>query len=137
MKIKECPLSARHIIPSETEKRANVESLDFQKLLFEASQRVKGPKPIDHTDSFQIRSQCLKAVEETLNTLEAYQENLSLLEISLKKVDPIIQTLKEEVETLQRLSEKLPTRDPLRNIMAETGILSTVEIEKFRRGDYL
>ncbi len=137
MKIKECELSARNIIPPETHKRTNVQGIDFQKLLFEASQRIGGPKPVDHTAPVLIRSQCLKAVEETLNTLEAYQKNLSLPEISMKKIDPIVQTLTEEVETLRHLSEKLPLRDPLRNIMAETGILSAVEIEKFRRGDYL
>ncbi len=137
MKIKECELLARNIIPPETQKRTNVQRFDFQKLLFEASQRISDPKPVDHTDPLLIRSQCFQAVEETLNTLEAYQKNLSAPEISLKKVDPIVQTLTEEVKTLQHLSGKLPLRDPLRTLMSEAGILSAVEIEKFRRGDYL
>jgi hypothetical protein len=41
------------------------------------------------------------------------------------------------LENLNRLSEQLSPSDPLKKIMTEAGIVSAMEIEKFRRGEYV
>jgi hypothetical protein len=137
MKIKEFDPSIQSLFPSKKPKTEGTQGVDFQKLLIGAAERLNGGKPIDQQDQVSIRSQSLKAVEGTLILLEKYQASLSDPEAPLKKVDPFLQALTKELDGLNRLSEKLPHADPLRKILDEAGILSAVEIEKFRRGDYL
>jgi hypothetical protein len=85
----------------------------------------------------QIRSQGIRAAESTLNFLEKYQKAVGDPQITLKKVDPLVRSLSHEVNDLHLLSEKLPPSDPLQKIMREIGIVSTIEIEKFNRGEYI
>lgn len=88
-------------------------------------------------DAASIRSKGLQTAENTLKTLEAYQNALGNPEISLKKVDQIVQLLSKEVDRLKTLSEQIPISDPLHQMMTEAGIISAVEIERFHRGEYL
>jgi len=163
MKIKDLNPPILPVVHSEKKKADATKDLDFQKLLGDAGERLNAtaqggspfdsegrmrisPNPIssaslldltDQENITRIRSQSLKAVEDTLIILEQYHEGLSDPETSLRKIDPFIQALTKEVDGLNLLSEKLPPADPLRKILNETGILSAVEIEKFRRGEYL
>ncbi len=83
------------------------------------------------------QSQGVQAMERTLDLLERYREALSDPQVSLKKVYPLVQSLRQEVQEMNRWTDQLPPSDPLRKIMGEIGILSSVEIEKFNRGDYV
>lgn len=121
-------------IPGNTKKALG---LDFHKVLVEASKKLNDMVPVHLNSEVQLRSKSLKAVEHALITLEKYQKELSSLDIPLKRIDPLLQTMTVEVNELTRLSERLSPSDPLRKILDETAILSAVEIEKFRRGDYL
>lgn len=85
----------------------------------------------------QVRLQGIEATENTLSLLEQYQEAMADPDVSLKKVDPLVESLSKEVNSLNVLSERLSPADPLQKILTEVGIVSTVEIERFRRGDYL
>ncbi len=163
MNIKELNPSIQPVVNPEQRKAEATKDPDFQKLLGDASERLNAtaqgpssfdsergmrisPNPIssaslldltDQKDIARIRSRSLKSVEDTLTILEKYHEGLSDPETSLRKIDPFIQALTKEVDGLNLLSEKLPPADPLRKILNETGVLSAVEIEKFRRGEYL
>lgn len=88
-------------------------------------------------DAASIRSQGLQTTENTLKTLEEYQDALGNPEIPLKKVDQLVQSLSQEVDLLKTLSEQISLSDPLHQMMTETGIVSAVEIERFNRGVYL
>ena len=85
----------------------------------------------------QARSKGIEAAEGTLSLLEQYQKAMANPGMSLKKVDPLVESLSKEIKGLDLLSERLPPSDPLQKILTEVGIVSTVEIEKFRRGDYI
>jgi len=85
----------------------------------------------------QIRSQSIEMITAFLNLLEQYRKAIADLGISLKEIHPFIQALSQEVSRLNTLSEKLSPTDPLKKILNEVGIISTVEIEKFNRGDYI
>jgi hypothetical protein len=132
--------------------------LDFQRLLREAHQGQKstsettsslpshgqvealsGPAFVLSTlEEFnQIRLQGVEATESALSLLEQYQKAIADPEISLKRIDPLVQSLSQEVNSLSILSERLSPSDPLQKILTEVGVVSTVEIEKFRRGDYV
>ncbi len=92
------------------------------------------PNPEDIT---QVRSRGIKAAENTLDLLENYQQAVSNPHITLKKIDSLVESLDQEVKSLNSLSEKLPASDPLQKITTEIGVVSAVEIEKFKRGDYV
>jgi hypothetical protein len=85
----------------------------------------------------QIRSQGVKAAESTLGILEEYQKALGDPQRTLRQIDSLVQSLSQEVKSLKMLAEKVPTSDPLQKIMTDLGIVSTVEIEKFNRGEYV
>jgi len=138
--------------------------LDFQKLLQEAKSSNKAPSlstamplskgmgeiPPDPALAVkalnllgepmvipQIRSQGIKAAENTLSLLEKYQKAMADPQMTLKKVDHWVQSLAQEVNDLISFSDKLPTADPLKEIINEIGIVSKVEIQKFNRGEYI
>jgi hypothetical protein len=85
----------------------------------------------------QIRSQGIKAAENTLSLLEKYQKAMADPQMTLKKVDHWVQSLAQEVNELISFSDKLPAADPLKGIISEIGIVSKVEIQKFNRGEYV
>ena len=85
----------------------------------------------------QIRSLGIKATEDTLGSLEQYQRAIGDPGKTLRQVDSLVQSLSQEVENLKTLAEKVPSSDPLQKIMTDLGIVSTVEIEKFSRGEYV
>lgn len=152
-------------IPGVNQKRISEQSqLDFQKLLEKAKSNINMASPstappsskgagqipsdpafalqalhflVEPTEISQIRSQGIMAAESTLNILEKYQKAIGDPQMTLKKVDPLVQSLSQEVNDLNSLSDKLPASDPLKKIMSEISIVSTVEIEKFNRGEYI
>jgi hypothetical protein len=69
--------------------------------------------------------------------LEEYKNAMGDPEMPLKKIDPLIQSLSQGMQDLNTLSAKLSPSDPLQKILTEVGIVSAVEIEKFRRGEYI
>ncbi len=131
--------------------------LDFEELLKQANPSQKGisqttsplpshieVEPVSNAafvpkleEIHQVQLQGIEAAEGTLSLLEQYQKAMANPDVSLKKVDPLVQSLSKEVNGLNLFSEKLSPSDPLQKILTEVGIVSAVEIEKFRRGDYI
>jgi hypothetical protein len=164
MKIKEITQQVSSILGTKNTLKDEPSELEFQKLLKDAnvklnhaSQRIS-PSPheggvnelsspalsassvsylLKSEDIAQIRSQSIQATENTLKVLEEYENAMVDPEMPLKKIDPLIQSLSQEVQNLNILSEKLSPSDPLQKILTEVGIVSAVEIEKFRRGEYI
>ncbi len=137
MKIDELNTHVHFLSDTGPQKAEKGQGFDFQRMLVEASQKLNDVRSVNPNHEVQLHSQSLKAVENALVTLEKYQKELSSLDTPLKRIDPILQTMTREVNELTRLSEGLSLSDPLRKILDETAVLSAVEIEKFRRGDYL
>ena len=164
MDVKEIDGGKLSAIAGKKGKKEELDGPDFQKLLKEAQFNQKqieattSPRnsvggaeffkesilPIlsaDFTPGSQgpssLRSQGTQAAEKALGVLEQYQKTLVDPKISLKQIDPLLQSLSQEVKELAKWTEKLPPSDPLQKIMTDIGVLSSVEIERFYRGDYL
>jgi hypothetical protein len=88
-------------------------------------------------DSAPLRSQGVQAAEKALNLLEQYQRAIGNPRATLREIDPLVQSLAEETRGLNRWMENLSPSDPLKKIMTEVGVLSSTEIGKFNRGDYV
>jgi len=145
-------------------KKEEMEGLDFQKLLQEAQSNRKPaegatspttapgqadffadsvlalpslnlvPQPVEAP---VLRARGIEATEKAMDLLEKYQRAMADPEISLKEVDPLVQSLSRELKGLAGWAEQLPASDPLQKIMTDLRILSSVEVEKFNRGDYI
>jgi len=164
MKIDEITQMGLPLPQPEKKEGAESRELDFQKILGDAKAKLndamQGPDPtpsdkeaglqVSPTTSLHpvhfllglqdmdlIRSQGLQATENTLEMLEAYQRAMADPEASLKKIDPLVQSLSREVGNITILSGKLSPSDPLQRILTELGIICSVEIEKFNRGEYI
>lgn len=145
-------------------KKEELQGLEFQKLLQEAQSNGKQaegttspeapvgkpeffPDPVLSIPSVNLapqaaepsalRSQGIGATEKTLELLEQYQRALADPKISLKEVNPLVQSLSREMKDLAGWAEKLSSSDPLQKILTDLGILASVEVEKFNRGDYI
>jgi hypothetical protein len=164
MKIKEITQQVSAVLGSKNTQKEEPTELEFQKLLKDANVKLNHPSermpPSVHDegvtelsspaltassvsyllkleDIAQIRSQSIQATENTLKVLEEYKNAMGDPEMPLKKIDPLIQSLSQGMQDLNTLSAKLSPSDPLQKILTEVGIVSAVEIEKFRRGEYI
>ncbi len=77
------------------------------------------------------------ALEKTLDLLEQYQRAIADPNEGLDKIKPLISSLSRRMKDMGQWGERLPSTDPLQKILAEAEILSSVEITKFHRGDYV
>ena len=145
-------------------KKEELEGLDFQRLLQEAQSNRKldeaglAPKsPVAGVEFFDnpvlsipsvnfvpglldastLRSRGASATEKTLDLLDQYQKAMADPKVSLKEISPLVQSLSDETKSLTQWADKLSSSDPLQKIIVEVGILSSVEVEKFNRGDYI
>jgi hypothetical protein len=78
----------------------------------------------------------LERVEQLLDTLDEYQQNLGNASASSEVLKPIIDRMEEHNKTLAAVLVTLPDGDALKDILNRVLITSVVEAEKFKRGDY-
>jgi hypothetical protein len=152
------------LIPDKKTSANNGVGVDFQKVLAEAqtnrggeSQKLSGAGLAEKAESLlegplapysfpaiskfgkesRIRDQGLLAADQTLGILEQYQKAIADPKVSLKNLYPHIQSLSAEIQGIKQAAEGLPGSDPLKKILGEIGVLATVEVERFNRGDYV
>ena len=141
-------------------KNEDLNGLDFQKMLREAQSNTQeigqaapagtpgaaeipgeGVLPVNLLEgvkkSSPLRIQGVEATERALKLLEEYHRAMENPQVSLREIHPLVQSLAEETWGLNQWVEKLSASDPLKKIMTEVGVLSSVEVGKFNRGDYV
>ena len=78
----------------------------------------------------------LERVEQLLDTLEEYQQNLGSASIPSESLKPLIGRMEDHNKALAAVLVTLPEDDNLKDILNRVLITSVVEVEKFKRGDY-
>ncbi len=91
---------------------------------------------LDPISSWQ-KTPVIHKVERLLNVLENYQTKLADPTVSLRDLYPLVARMEDETGNLLPLLDSLPGGDELRNILNKALIRSTVEVTRFKRGDYL
>lgn len=79
----------------------------------------------------------IEKVEQFFNLLESYSKALSDPKMNLRDIAPLVKSIEGEKEKLAGLGERLPDGHVLKDLVNKAAILSTVEVLKFNRGDYL
>lgn len=164
MDIKDIKAGAISISTLTQEKKKTSSATGFQKALEEAKTAISSsnqpsavPSPAKQEEIFldtslslkQIafyphgkemtpaQSQGVQAAESSLNLFEKYQEALADPTRTLREIDPLLRALVEKVNANQEIIRQMSPSDPLEKILREIEILSTVESQKFNRGDYI
>jgi hypothetical protein len=160
MDVKEIQGAALSPAAGKKGKKEELNGIDFQKILQGAQSNLKEsteatpggtavrPEIIPEEvltvnclqgikDSSPLHLEGARAAERTLDLLENYQRAMENPRTTLREIHPLVQSLAEEMKGLDKWIEYMSPSDPLRGILTEAGILSSIEIEKFNRGDYL
>ena len=76
-------------------------------------------------------------LENLVDLLDHYRQQLSDPRITLKKIDPIIKEIENQSEMLAPVLDSLPGGEKLKDILNETLVTASLEVTRFYRGDYI
>lgn len=149
----------RFFPPSHIEKGKNPSPGEFEKVLRESRAHHAGepppssgahgvesaipPAPADRPEVLPFEPYppfppgSVEAAEHALDLLERYQKSLADPRVSLRDLQPLAQSLEGNIGDLTKGVEVLSATDPLALILSEIKMLAAVQVEKFRRGDYV
>ena len=82
------------------------------------------------------KSVLVEGIDKLLNTLEDYRLKLGNPQMSLKEVDPLVNRLDSENENLKPVLESLAEGEKLKEILNEVLVTTSLEVIKYKRGDY-
>lgn len=83
-----------------------------------------------------LRVEGLALTETTINTLEAFGNALGNVNIPTEALTPYLGALEENKNAISSLQAQLPSNDPLAKLLEQVAAVTSLEMEKFRRGDY-
>ena len=157
--------SIQQTIAGDTTRKIDKKGDEFKKALTEAQMKIEGQseKKTPSTDEIKklnfrlqnasaipelqktsfsetlgkINTAEIKKVEEFLDLFESYTKALSDPKKNLREISSLVKLLESSKEELAALAEALPEGDLLKHIINQTIVLSTVEVLRFNRGDYL
>ena len=91
----------------------------------------------DAAISTDDRTPVLDRIERVLDGLEQYTTKLAETSVPASELEPLVARLEAENAELTSELQNLPDGDPLKDLLNKVLVTSVVEVEKFRRGDFL
>jgi len=76
-------------------------------------------------------------VQQLLDTMEAYQQKLTESSATLKTIQPLVDKIAFQSETLAAKAKEAVGVDDLQTIVDQSLTLSSLEIARFRSGQYI
>lgn len=83
------------------------------------------------------RDTTVERVDNLLNLLDHYRNQLADPKVTLRSIEPIVSTIAKEKEQLSTVLDTLPNDDDLKDIVHRTLITASLEVMKYNRGDYI
>jgi hypothetical protein len=90
-------------------------------------------RPIETTPNGAVAQR----LEGFLDLLDGYCQKLSSSQVSLKGLEPAVKQLEQDRDALSPMLGLLPENDGLKDILNRALVTASLEIIRFRRGDYL
>lgn len=87
--------------------------------------------------SSEVRATTIERLDNLLNLLAQYRDQLADSKVSLRRIEPLLNTIATEKEQLSAVLKVMPDEDGLKDIVQRTLITTSLEIMKFNRGDYI
>ncbi|NOQ20268.1 MAG: hypothetical protein GQ571_09905 [Desulfobacterales bacterium] len=135
----------------KTPKNERTTDADFKNILKESVENsTKNPPEIQPTTlldpvsairfnplSTQDKNITVERVENLLNLLENYRQQLENPNVTLRTLEPVMNTIAKEKDQLSAVLDSMPNEDRLKDILNQTLITASLEVIKFNRGDYI
>jgi len=83
------------------------------------------------------REEVLNGLKDTLDLVDFYAEKLADSSLSTDSLSPLVEQLEERLSLLKEMGSSDQTDDRLKTIVSDAATTMGVEIERFKRGDYL
>ena len=87
--------------------------------------------------SSQDKKLAIERLENLINLLDCYRQNLGNRNQTLKNIDPVIKEISAEKDSLSAIHDALPGTDGLKAIANQILVTAALEITRFYRGDYI
>lgn len=85
----------------------------------------------------QDKNITVERVENLLNLLENYRQQLKNPNVTLRTIEPLMNTIADEKDQLSAKLDSIPNEDGLKDLLNQTLIAASLEVIKFNRGDYI
>ncbi|MBW2486601.1 MAG: hypothetical protein JRE72_04205, partial [Deltaproteobacteria bacterium] len=85
----------------------------------------------------EAREAAVKRLDNLLDLLEQYRDQLADPKVTLRQIAPLLNTIDKKQEQLSALLKGMPDEDGLKDIVHRTLIATSLEVMKFNRGDYI
>ncbi len=118
-----------HVLDASMQKK-DVHAVDKNKIIPSAA------RP-DLRTQIDIQSPEWQAADGMLDALDAYRNQLSNPEATLKMVEPYVGRMKELQKSHQLLLDQLPEGSPVKQVLQQTMVHVSKEIERFHMGYYI
>ena len=94
-----------------------------------------GTKPLTSTPL--DKQFTIERIENLIDLLDQYRQKLSDPQITLRKIAPLIKEVDQAKESLNPYLDSLQDGEELKEILNQTLVTASLEIAKYRRGDYI
>lgn len=94
-------------------------------------------RPVQFTARPETTFKAARQTGEILDTLETYQQLLAKPSASLRKIQPVVEQMGQEADRMAVSMNHLPQGHALKQIMKETLIQVSREIDRFHQGEYI
>lgn len=137
--------------PQKTQKSEATPNADFKNILKESVENsTENPSKIQPSTlmdpvseirfnplSTQDKNIMVERIDNLLNLLDNYRQQLSDPHVTLRTLEPVMNTIAKEKNQLSGLLDSMPNEDGLKHILNQTLITASLEVIKFNRGDYI
>ena len=137
--------------PQKTQKSEATPNADFKNILKESVENsTENPSKIQPSTlidpvsairfnplSTQDKNITVERIDNLLNLLDNYRQQLSDPHVTLRTLEPVMNTIAKEKDQLSGLLDSMPNADGLKHILNQTLITASLEVIKFNRGDYI
>ena len=138
-------------VPQKTQKSQATPDADFKNILKESVENSKeNPSKLQPATlmdpvsairlnplSPQDKNITVDRIDNLINLLDNYRQQLSDPHVTLRKLEPVVNTIAKEKDQLSGLLESIPNEDRLKDILNQTLITASLEVIKFNKGDYI
>lgn len=95
------------------------------------------PLSMVHPISSPDHKVTIERVENLLDLLDDYRQKLADPQVTLKEMDGLVGKIAGEKENLTATLDSMQDGEQLRDVLNQTLVTTSLEIMKFRRGDYV
>ncbi len=88
-------------------------------------------------DPFEEKRDVLTGLKDTLDIVDFYAEKLADSSIPSDNLSPLVEQLEQRMDMLKEMGTSSQMDDRLKTIISDVATTMGVEIERFKRGDYL